>query len=99
MSQTREIITRLGELTKIREFEVCDGSSDQIVSLTLWDIEWIRLADKWEPKNTILFLADAQVSFNEKSQKSMLTIGKFYIFQIVSLAAIIIIFFFLICIY
>ena len=75
MSQTREIVTRLGELTKIREFEIGDGSTDVTVSLTLWDSEWIKMADKWEPKKTILFLADTQITFNERSKKSILTIG------------------------
>lgn len=75
MSQTREIITRLGELTKIREFEVSDGSIDQTVSLTLWDSEWIKLADKWEPRKTVLFLADVQVTVKEKNTKSVITIG------------------------
>lgn len=79
MSQTREIVTRLGELTKIREFEVGDASTDQTISLTLWDSEWIRLADKWEPKQTILFLADAQITYNERMKKSSLTIGMFII--------------------
>ncbi|XP_023248276.1 meiosis-specific with OB domain-containing protein [Copidosoma floridanum] len=74
VSQTREIVTRMGEMTKIREFEVGDDTTDQTVSLTLWESEWIRLADKWEPKQTILFLADVQVVFNEKAKKSILTI-------------------------
>ncbi|KAJ8676555.1 hypothetical protein QAD02_012342 [Eretmocerus hayati] len=74
VSQTREIITKQGELAKIREFEVGDKSSDQTLSLTLWDSEWIRLADQWVPKQTVLFLADAQVIFNERIKKSALTI-------------------------
>ncbi|XP_058788733.1 meiosis-specific with OB domain-containing protein [Phymastichus coffea] len=74
VSQTREIVTRQGELTKIREFEVGDGSTEQIVSLTLWDSEWIKLADQWQPKQTILFLADAQITYNSRIKKSALTI-------------------------
>ncbi|XP_008206600.1 meiosis-specific with OB domain-containing protein [Nasonia vitripennis] len=74
VSQTREIVTRLGELAKIREFEVGDASTDQTISLTLWDSEWIRLSDKWEPKQTILFLADAQITHNDRMKKSALTI-------------------------
>ncbi|XP_023318472.1 meiosis-specific with OB domain-containing protein-like [Trichogramma pretiosum] len=74
VSQTREIVTRLGELSKIREFEVSDPSTNHSLPLTLWDLEWIKLADKWEPKHTVLFLADAQVTYSDKVRKSTLTI-------------------------
>ena len=75
VSQTREIFTRSGELAKIREFEVIDASIEETIQLTLWDLEWIKLADNWIPKTTILFLSDAQIIFNERMKKCVLSIG------------------------
>ena len=77
VSQTREVITKNGELASIREFEVGDASTQQLVPLTLWDREWIKLADKWESKQTVLFLADAFITVIERVKKSALSIGKF----------------------
>ncbi|KAG7207151.1 hypothetical protein KM043_008842 [Ampulex compressa] len=69
ISEARNIITRDGRSLKCRSFEVADGSTDETVSLVLWEKEWIERSAFWEPKRTVLFLADARVAYDNFRKK------------------------------
>ena len=68
-------MTRDGRSIRSRTFEARDGSTDKVVSLTLWENEWINRAASWEPKRTVLLLVDALVAFDNFKKKIVLSIG------------------------
>ncbi|KYM97358.1 PREDICTED: meiosis-specific with OB domain-containing protein isoform X2 [Cyphomyrmex costatus] len=76
IADARNIMTRDGRSLTCRSFEVADGSTDNTVSLTLWDKDWIERSAFWEPKKTILFLIDARIAYDEYKKKTTLNISK-----------------------
>ena len=75
IGEVRDIISRDGRSFKCRTFEVTDQSTEKAISLQLWDTEWIRLSELWEPRKTVLFLADARVGFDNFKKKTTISIG------------------------
>ncbi|XP_011876854.1 PREDICTED: meiosis-specific with OB domain-containing protein isoform X2 [Vollenhovia emeryi] len=76
IADTRNIITRDGRAITCRNFEVADASTDNTVSLMLWDKDWIERAAFWEPKKTVLFLIDARIAYDEYKKKTTLSIAR-----------------------
>ncbi|KAK9300973.1 hypothetical protein QLX08_006472 [Tetragonisca angustula] len=74
VSDVRNAMTRDGRSIRSRTFEARDGSTDKVVSLTLWENEWINRAASWEPKRTVLLLVDALVAFDNFKKKIVLSI-------------------------
>ncbi|XP_053982758.1 meiosis-specific with OB domain-containing protein isoform X2 [Hylaeus volcanicus] len=72
----RNVMTRDGRNIKFRKFEVTDGSTEDVVSFVLWDNEWIERAAFWEPKRTVLFLADARIAYDNFMKKTALSIAR-----------------------
>lgn len=68
-------MTRDGRSIRSRTFEATDGSTDKVVSLTLWENEWINKAASWEPKRTVLLLVNALVAYDNFKKKIVLSIG------------------------
>ncbi|XP_015605437.1 meiosis-specific with OB domain-containing protein isoform X2 [Cephus cinctus] len=65
IKETRDIITRDKRLTAYRDFEISDGSIDKPINLRLWNKDWIKRSTHWIPTNTILFLADLRITYNQ----------------------------------
>ncbi|GAB1864364.1 Meiosis-specific with OB domain-containing protein isoform X1 [Camponotus japonicus] len=76
IGDTRNIITRNGRALTCRSFEVTDGSTDNTVSLILWDKDWVERSALWEPKQTILFLVDVRIAYDEYKKKMALSISR-----------------------
>ncbi|TGZ49495.1 meiosis-specific with OB domain-containing protein [Temnothorax longispinosus] len=76
IADTRHIMTRDGRALTCRSFEIADGSTDNTVSLMLWDKDWIERSALWEPKKTMLFLIDARIAFDEYKKKTTLSISR-----------------------
>ncbi|XP_023321096.1 meiosis-specific with OB domain-containing protein isoform X2 [Eurytemora carolleeae] len=55
---------RDGEERKVRDVKLFDLTAPCIV-MKVWDMNLIGLSDSWIPRETILFLADIKVSFDE----------------------------------
>lgn len=77
----RNIITRDGRSIKCRSFEITDGSTDNTVSLMLWEKDWVDRSAFWEPKQTVLFLIDARIAYDEYKKKTALSVGTLQIFE------------------
>lgn len=69
------MITRDGRDIKFRNFEAVDGSTDEVVSLILWEDEWIEKAALWEPKRTVLLLVDVRIAYDNFKKKTVLSTG------------------------
>lgn len=69
------MITRDGREIKFRNFEAVDGSTDEVVSLILWEDEWIEKAALWEPKRTVLLLVDVRIAYDNFKKKTVLSTG------------------------
>lgn len=67
-------MTRDGRALLCRSFEVTDGSTDNAVSLMLWEKDWVERSAFWEPKRTVLFLIDARIAYDEYKKKTALSI-------------------------
>ncbi|KAG5327146.1 MEIOB protein, partial [Pseudoatta argentina] len=76
IADARNIMTRDGRSLTCRNFEVADGSTDNTVSLMLWDKDWIERSACWEPKKTILFLINARIAYDEYKKKTTLSISR-----------------------
>ncbi|XP_011638034.1 meiosis-specific with OB domain-containing protein isoform X1 [Pogonomyrmex barbatus] len=76
IGDTRNLITRDGRALTCRNFEIADGSTDNTVSLMLWNKDWIERSAFWEPKKTILFLIDARIAYDEYKKKTVLSISR-----------------------
>ncbi|KAI4502350.1 hypothetical protein M0802_002262 [Mischocyttarus mexicanus] len=74
VSGERNIITRDGRTLKCRNFEATDGSSESPIVFMLWENEWIDRAAIWQPKYTVLFLADARIMFDKFKKKTVISI-------------------------
>lgn len=70
-------MTRDGRDIKFRNFEAVDGSTDEVVSLMLWEDEWIEKAGLWEPKRTVLLLVDVRITYDNFKKKTVLSTGCF----------------------
>lgn len=75
ISDTRNVMTRDGRNINFRSFEATDVSTDDVVSLTLWENEWIERAAFWQPKRTVLLLTDARIVYDNFRKKLALSIG------------------------
>ncbi|XP_076756999.1 meiosis specific with OB domains hold'em [Xylocopa sonorina] len=76
ISDIRKVITRDGRNIQFRNFEAVDGSTDKVVSLLLWEKEWIERAAFWEPKRTVLYLNDARIVYDNFKKKTVLSIAR-----------------------
>ncbi|XP_012234847.1 meiosis-specific with OB domain-containing protein isoform X2 [Linepithema humile] len=76
IADTRNIMTRDGRALLCRSFEVTDGSTDNAVSLILWEKDWVERSAFWEPKRTVLFLIDARIAYDEYKKKMALSISR-----------------------
>ncbi|XP_035736792.1 meiosis-specific with OB domain-containing protein-like isoform X2 [Vespa mandarinia] len=74
VSGERNIVTRDGRKLKCRNFEATDGSSDSSIVFILWENEWVERAASWQPKYTVLFLADARIIFDKFKKKMVISI-------------------------
>ncbi|CAL1680829.1 unnamed protein product [Lasius platythorax] len=76
IGDSRNIMTRNGRALTCRSFEVADGSMDNTVSLILWDKDWVERSAFWQPKQTILFLVDVRIAYDEYKKKMALSISR-----------------------
>ncbi|RLU19057.1 hypothetical protein DMN91_009415 [Ooceraea biroi] len=76
VADVRNVITRDGRALTCRSFEVTDGSTQNTVSLVLWDKDWVERSALWEAKQTVLFLVDARIAYDEYKKKTALSISK-----------------------
>ncbi|XP_016908924.2 meiosis-specific with OB domain-containing protein isoform X1 [Apis cerana] len=76
ISDIRNVITRDGRDIKFRNFEAVDGSTDEVVSLMLWEDEWIEKAALWEPKRTVLLLVDVRIAYDNFKKKTVLSTAR-----------------------
>ncbi|XP_043480413.1 protein hold'em-like [Leptopilina heterotoma] len=76
IGEIREIISRDGRQFKCRSFEITDASTNKTILLQLWDSEWIRLSELWEPRRTVLFLADIRIGYNNFKKRIDLSIAR-----------------------
>ncbi|XP_017878383.1 meiosis-specific with OB domain-containing protein [Ceratina calcarata] len=74
ISDVRNVITRDGRNARFRSFEALDDSTEKVVSLTLWENDWIERANVWEPKRTVILLVDARITYNNYRKKIGLSI-------------------------
>lgn len=66
----------MGKDISFRNFEGTDDSTDEVVSMVLWEDEWVKRAAFWEPKQTALFLTDARIVYDNFKKKIVLSIGR-----------------------
>ncbi|XP_014468162.1 PREDICTED: meiosis-specific with OB domain-containing protein isoform X2 [Dinoponera quadriceps] len=76
VADARNITTRDGRSLTCRSFEVADGSTDNTVSLILWEKDWVERSAFWEPKQTVLFLTDARIAYDEYKKKTALSVAR-----------------------
>ncbi|XP_034176492.2 meiosis specific with OB domains hold'em [Osmia lignaria lignaria] len=76
ISDIRNVITRDGRNIKFRSFEATDATTVDVVSLILWENEWIERGALWQPKRTVLLLTDARIAYNNFRKKLALSIVK-----------------------
>ncbi|XP_051166639.1 protein hold'em-like isoform X2 [Leptopilina boulardi] len=76
IGEVREIISRDGRNFKCRSFEITDKSTNKTISLQLWDSEWIRLSEFWEPRKTVLFLAEIRIGYNNFKKRIDMSIAR-----------------------
>ncbi|XP_034949575.1 meiosis-specific with OB domain-containing protein isoform X2 [Chelonus insularis] len=74
IGEAKNIITKQGRSMVTRDFEATDGSYPDTVAFKLWENDWVERSGLWEPKSTVLFLADVQVIFNRYKKKNTLAI-------------------------
>ncbi|XP_043269231.1 meiosis-specific with OB domain-containing protein [Venturia canescens] len=74
VSESRDIITKDARSFVCRDFEVADGSTQKSVSFKLWDKEWVKLSEVWQPKDTVLFIADAFIGYDAYKKKSVISL-------------------------
>ncbi|XP_014612711.1 PREDICTED: meiosis-specific with OB domain-containing protein [Polistes canadensis] len=74
VSGERNITTRDGRTLKCRNFEATDGTSESPIVFILWENEWIERGATWQPKYTVLFLADARIMFDKFKKKTVISI-------------------------
>ncbi|ELT88585.1 hypothetical protein CAPTEDRAFT_89352, partial [Capitella teleta] len=60
----KDVTTRAGKQMKRCEVLLFDETAFKL-PLVLWDQEMSQLAQSWTPKETVLFIADVRVSFND----------------------------------
>lgn len=77
MSSTNHLITKDGRAVVCRDIDVNDGSVDKPTSFRLWGTDWVGKSEFWQPRHTVLFLADVHVAFNEFKKLTLMTIGGF----------------------
>lgn len=75
VADARNIMTRDGRSLTCRSFEVTDGSTDNTVPLILWEKDWVERSAFWEPKQTVLFLSDARIAYDDYKKKTALSVG------------------------
>ncbi|KOC62456.1 Uncharacterized protein C16orf73 like protein [Habropoda laboriosa] len=76
ISDVRNVITRDGRSIKFRSFEASDGTTGEVVSLVLWENEWIERAALWVPKSTVILLIDAHIAYDNFKKKIALCTGR-----------------------
>ncbi|XP_025986198.1 meiosis-specific with OB domain-containing protein [Solenopsis invicta] len=76
IADARNIITRDGRSVTCRSFEVADNTTNSTVPLILWDKDWVEKSAFWKPKETILFLIDARIAYDEYKKKTAISISK-----------------------
>ncbi|CAH1795283.1 unnamed protein product [Owenia fusiformis] len=60
----KEIVTKSGRHTKRCEIKLFDDTNTTL-ALVLWDEENINLTVQWTPKDTVLFIADVRVNYDD----------------------------------
>ncbi|XP_048509838.1 meiosis-specific with OB domain-containing protein [Athalia rosae] len=76
MSSIRQFTSKDGKPIVCRDIDVNDGSVPMPVSLRLWGSDWAEKAEYWQPRHTVLFMADILVSFNSFKKQTVLTIAR-----------------------
>ncbi|EFN79631.1 Uncharacterized protein C16orf73-like protein [Harpegnathos saltator] len=76
VADARNVMTRDGRSLTCRSFEIADGSTDSTVSLILWEKDWVERSAFWEPKQTVLFLTDVRIAYDEYKKKTVLSIAR-----------------------
>ncbi|XP_076669856.1 meiosis specific with OB domains hold'em isoform X3 [Andrena cerasifolii] len=76
VSDIRNVMTKDARSIRFRNFEAADGSTGEVVSMVLWENEWIDRAALWEPKTTALSLTDARVAYDNFRKKIVLSIAR-----------------------
>ncbi|XP_026683521.1 meiosis-specific with OB domain-containing protein-like, partial [Diaphorina citri] len=61
---TRTIRTKRGDTTATREIDLMDDTHSGF-PLFMWGVEVVGMADKWTPRETVLFMSDVNLSYNE----------------------------------
>lgn len=74
VGEARDLMTRDGRSLRTRDFEATDNSYEDTVAFKLWENEWVMRSGDWEPRNTVILLTDAQITFNNFKKKTSLTI-------------------------
>ncbi|XP_065660140.1 meiosis-specific with OB domain-containing protein isoform X3 [Hydra vulgaris] len=69
---TKDIVTKTGRRMKRRELKLFDETCVSF-PLIIWDSELSEFADSWQCKETILFLRDVKVSFEDFRQQMVAT--------------------------
>ncbi|KAG6442233.1 hypothetical protein O3G_MSEX002206 [Manduca sexta] len=65
----RIIKTKAGAEMTIGTIEIIDNTTPASVSLDIFDIDTIQRAEEWRPLDSVLFIADARVSWRGKGVK------------------------------
>uniref|UniRef100_A0A8D9F6J0 Meiosis-specific with OB domain-containing protein n=1 Tax=Cacopsylla melanoneura TaxID=428564 RepID=A0A8D9F6J0_9HEMI len=71
---TRTIRTKRGDTTVTREIDLMDDTHSGF-PFTMWGTEVVGVADKWTPRETVLFIADVNLSYNEYRKAWTLSSG------------------------
>ncbi|XP_008545556.1 meiosis-specific with OB domain-containing protein [Microplitis demolitor] len=76
VGESKNIMTRDGRSMVTRDFEVTDDSYPSTVALKFWENDWVQRSGDWEPKRTVLFIADIQVAFDRFKKKNTIVITR-----------------------
>ncbi|XP_004931449.2 meiosis-specific with OB domain-containing protein isoform X1 [Bombyx mori] len=68
----KKIKTKTGTEMSIRSIEVIDNTTPAAVTLDMFDADTIQRAEDWRPLESVLFIADARVSWRGKAVKAQI---------------------------
>ncbi|XP_041986225.1 meiosis-specific with OB domain-containing protein isoform X3 [Aricia agestis] len=70
VNPAKTIITKTGTSMSVRAVEMIDSTTPACLTLDIFDIDTIQRAEEWRPLESVLFIADARVSWRGRGVRA-----------------------------